>query len=108
MSILKSNFAEGGFDDPDDADAMLAALDAELGGIGLTDNKPAAAQQRPAEPDPAIHQGELERKVVELTNTAVKYNKAGDKTNALKYLKEKKRVAVELEDWKTMHPPGSW
>ena len=44
---------------------MLAALDAELGGIGLT-NKGGGGEDEESsegEPDPAIHQAELDKKV---------------------------------------------
>ena len=40
---------------------MLAALDAELGGIGLVGGEE-DDDSEPDEPDPAIHQAELEKK----------------------------------------------
>ena len=41
---------------------MLAALDAELGGIGLV-KKEVADDSGDDGPDPAIHQAELEKKI---------------------------------------------
>ena len=67
---------------------MLAALDAELGGIGLT-NKEGNDEEdsEPDEPDPAIHQAELEKKVKNCTILAVKAKKEGDTATALKWMK---------------------
>ena len=55
--FLNRYLVEAGIEDPDDDDDMLAALDAELGGIGLT-NKGGGGDEsssEPDEPDPAIH-----------------------------------------------------
>ncbi len=49
---------EAGIDSEEDDDAMLAALDAELGGVGLV--KQEDNDSGDDGPDPAIHQAELE------------------------------------------------
>ena len=49
---------EAGIDSEEDDDAMLAALDAELGGVGLV--KEEDNDSGDDGPDPAIHQAELE------------------------------------------------
>ena len=85
---------------------MLRGLDAELGDLGGNDEE--EDLEGVDEPDPAIHQAELEAKVKELTAAAISAKKAGDTQTALKFLKEKKAADAELKDWIAMHPPGSW
>ena len=84
---------------------MLRGLDDEL---GLGGNKEEQDLEEEDEPDPAIHQAELEAKVKELTGKAITAKKAGDTQIALKFLKEKKAADAELKDWIAMYPPGSW
>ena len=73
---------------------MLAGLDAEL--------------EEEDDPDPAIHQAELEARVSECTQKALAAKRAGDTNTALEFLKEKKALDAELKDWIAKHPPGSW
>ena len=56
---------------------MLAALDAELGGIGLVGGGE-DDDSEPDEPDPAIHQAELEKKKNNCIILAKKAKAAGD------------------------------
>ena len=56
---------------------MLRGLDAELGGLG-GENEEEQDLEEEDEPDPAIHQAELEAKVKKLTGDAISAKKAGD------------------------------
>ena len=104
--LLTYERSEAGIEDPEDEEAMLRGLDDELGGLdgGNDDN----ISDLEDEPDPAIHQAELEAKVRECTQKALAAKKAGDTQTALKFLKEKKIADGELKDWITLYPPGSW
>lgn len=126
MGLDPKDFAMGGYDDPElaaldkqlqkqnrgefdeeDPDDMLADLDKELGGLGLAGQQ-AADESSEEEPDPTIHQRELEALSLQHKRKALDAKKAGDKDTALKFLKEMKKVDAELTDWLVMHPPGSW
>ena len=52
---------EAGEDDPEDEEAMLRGLDDELGDLGGNEEEQDLEEED--EPDPAIHQAELETKV---------------------------------------------
>ena len=56
---------------------MLRGLDAELGELG-GENEEEQDLEEEDEPDPAIHQAELEAKVKKLTGDAISAKKAGD------------------------------